>query len=221
MKAAALRFNALPRVVKWLVCFVVAIGAYFGAVEPYLGVVIGMRTQADDLENRHRERAALAGRLESSKSAFNSSVIAYGAPKFARSGDAVAELDRRVSTVLAAHNAIEKRRSAKDATPISMGQIASGGSGKERKLERAGLEVSFECETSELVLILKDLESSPEISAIGRMEIRKLGEIDKKTGAGYIAVTLAPEVWTFSKDGATSPEPGPAKEPVKDPEEQS
>ena len=218
LQAIVARYKAMSGIVRFLIWVFVFSGVLLGGVE-YVDAVGQLGGQADLLESRHRERAALRERLDSSKAAFNSAIVAYGTPKLSRTGDVVAELDRRVSTVLAAHNAIEKRRSAKDATGLTMGQISAGGSGNERKLDRVGLEVSFECETSELIAILKDLESSPEISSVGRIEIRKLGEIDKKTGAGYLAVTLAPEVWTFAKTTSGSAEPAitPNKEPANNP----
>jgi hypothetical protein len=105
--------------------------------------------------------------------------------------------------VLNGKAATEKRRLTRDnLTPLTLGVA--------QKVTRVGKELQLECETAELMTILRELEAAPEVSAVSRLDVRRISEVNPKTGGGVLSVTIVVEAWAVAPDGAATAKETPA-----------
>ncbi len=185
------KFSTLPRAGKWGVIFVVFLAAYFGVLEPYVTYLGGINTEADRIEAKLRERASLKGKLTNNAAVIDAGINAFGIPELPKIDDRSSALTRKLDSVLAGKNVTEKRRLTRDNLPaLTLGASTT--------IKRVGIELQIECETPELLAIIRELELAPEVSAVSRVDVRRISEVNYKTGGGLLAVSLVVEMWSIS-----------------------
>ena len=203
MKKLLESYWQMPRAGKWGVWFAVVMVLYFGAIEPYINFMNSVTVEADRIEARLRQRASLKDRLENNRAMIDAGIAAFGTPDLPQGDDRLAALDRKLSAVLNGKTATEKRRLTRDnLTPLTLGVA--------QKVTRVGKELQLECETAELMTILRELELAPEVSAVSRLDVRRISEVNPKTGGGVLSVTIVVEAWAIAPDGATTAKETPA-----------
>lgn len=205
------RYGALPRSGKWLAWLVAFLVLFFGVIDPYLGTLNKLNDESGRIEARLRERATLKEKLANNRAMLDAGIVAFGAAELAKSGgtsdDRLGALDRRISAVLANKQAVEKRRLTRENIPnLSYGGSPGDTSGTStaQRVLRFGKELQIECDTAELMMILRELETAPEVSAVSRVDVRRISDVNPKTGGGTLAVTMVVETWTLASDDANA-----------------
>ena len=199
MKNLRARWNTLPRSGKWLAIFVVFLVAYFAVLEPLMALNAGLIERADRIQASIRDRAASAEKIENTRAATENAIAAFGKPlppsETARAQDRFAAMERKVTEVLSRNTVTERRRTTREAIPLSDQRNAVGPAAN---LSRAGLELQIECDSEAMMNVLRDLERSAEVSAISRVDIRRISDNNRR-GGGTLQVTLLVETWVPSR----------------------
>ena len=215
MNALVARYHALPRAGKWLAWLGGFLAIFFGLVNPALSRAGEWSSSADKIETTLADRAAKKSLIENSSPELDRSMLAYGTPAMPQKRrDPQADLDRRVRQVLSAHGVTPKRSASKgpDAfqrpTKTADGRpIKSDGP----KLERYSVELSFECDTTRLLGVMRDLERAAEVSSLSKVVVRRIADSNSRGGKGdvsMLSVTLVPEMWVIAQ---TAPGAAPVK----------
>lgn len=197
MNALLAKYAALPRAAKWGVWAAGFLIAYFGVIEPYVTYVGQLTEQANSIEARLRQRAAVADKRANNDAALEAAIAIFGAPQISSASSPLAALDDKVSQLLKARNIGERQRFTRDNNPTIT--TAAG-----LKLKPYSIEIQFDCETADLTGLLKDIEASPDIAAISRLDIRRISEVNPKVGGGQLSVTMVVDAWSIAKEEAGS-----------------
>lgn len=184
MTLAALidRYNALPRSARWLGWLVALLVGYFGVVEPLLDWRTSLNQHADDLAARLDREHQLASDAATPGSTIAVSRAMFGAPMLP-GADAVRKqaFSSRVNAILRDHQVIA--RITERQTPVREAQ-ASSLVDPEFRVERLVLDLTFEASPDTVATILADLEKSEEVSAVGRLSVRKITDAPRSGGGG-------------------------------------
>jgi len=181
------RFVLLPRAARWLVIGGLGIGAYFAVVEPVLDATAKLDAQCAT----KLARLAAVSRDHVMDSSVESDVklgvqryglvSMPGAPK-----DRSDALNRRIAQVLMSHNVRDVTTTVKE-TPLSGNALArelsaagtgaatgiGGDSGTDIRVDRLVTELQFEASPETVAAVVADLERSPEIATISRLQVRR------------------------------------------------
>lgn len=210
MKGLIARFAALPRAARWLVLGGVAIAAYFAVVEPVLDATAKLDA-AYALKLARLEAAARDHATDSSvESDVKLGVQRYGlvsmpgAPK-----DRSEAVNRRIAQVLMAHSVRDVTTTVKE-TPLSGNTLArelgpSGDGGVELRVDRLVTELQFEASPEAVAAVVADLERSPEITTVSRVQLRKAaaggGSGSKSSSSRLVKAVVAAEAWQTVRKG--------------------
>lgn len=205
MNALLLKYRALPRSGKWLTWLVAFLAVFFGVINPAMTLAAQWSASAEKIEDTLADRAAKKTLIDNSAADLERSMLAFGKPAPPQKRrDPLADLDKRVRQVLNAHGISPKRSVNKgpDAfqrpTKTSDGRpIKSDGP----KLDRYSIELSFECDTTRLLAVMRDLERASEISSLGKVSVRRVVESNSRGGKSEFAllsVTMTPEMWVIA-----------------------
>lgn len=215
------RYKALPRAGKWSVWALGGLVLYFGVVETALAFSARVRGEADALEVSLKSRKAVAERATNTAGELEQNMVALGMPALPRQGDPVPALDRRITTVLSSHGVTPRRREPRPSAPVltGPGQREVAKIGPAVGVQRVAVDLNLECDTEQLAKILRDLEAAPEVTAISRLSIRKLG--DGRANDQKLGVTMSVEAWSLQSDSgkplADQPEDPPTSGPTDAP----
>lgn len=194
------RWRTMPRAMRWAVIALVAMGAYFAAVEPALAAMSKWSSRADgkqaQLDKYHSGRAA---RKEADAAA------ALGVTRFGlveAPGDATQRslaFNRKVAEVLE-KNGIQRPTTSSRQVPVSNNSALARQMGNDFRVERLVSDVSFDAEPEQIAKVVAELEKTPEISTVSRVQIR---QIAGDSNGRLVRATLAVEAWQYQKKGRT------------------
>lgn len=187
----ARQFKSMPRAAKWLIAFGVFIGAYFLVIEPVVEATSSYNAKADELDKELTRRRDTTERMTNTGADLERAMLAFGRPAIpGKLSNPYEALDRRLDQVIGAHSGVRAiRRSPGRPTPVT-----SGPANQPTKYTRQVIDLTIECDTQGLIEVLKDLERAPEVTAIGRVTVRKI-DAGRSRDSGLLSVQLAPEVW--------------------------
>jgi cobalamin biosynthesis protein CbiG len=193
------RYKALPRAGQWLIWFVAVLVGYFALVEPLLAHAAGVSTRADRLQSILDAQAKLAQERSQAGNLIERGLLATGLPNPPTpGGDPLGTLNRRVDRLARDHNITIKRRTERPNAPIPGNPEWNG-----QRLEQVGIEFVIDCDTPQLVAVLKDLESAPEVHAISQLRVQKISTpATGKDDPGLLSVTLLPVTWVLSREAS-------------------
>lgn len=193
-------WSRLPRVAQWSVLAIVLIAAYFLAIEPVLNLTGLYTSKADRIAAALRREKELAAPDSEDGRLLAQAARVFGKPLLP--GDPAAKpetLYRVVNRILREHlvddAVVNERAGPVQLRPEQLTALTDG----YHTIEKFSLEVAFEADPQTAVAVLADMESSPEVTAIGRVRIEKAN-----TRAGshdtdpLVRVMLAPEIWVLS-----------------------
>ena len=221
MNALLTRYHALPRAGKWLAWLGGFLALFFGLINPALSRAGEWGSSAEKIESTLADRAGKKALIDNSAAELERSMLAFGNPAMPQKRrDPLADLDRRVRQVLTAHGVTPKRSVNKGPEPFQRPTktadgraIKSDGS----KLDRYAIELSFECDTTRLLGVMRDLERAAEVSSLSKVIVRRIVESNSRGGKSDVAllsVTLVPEMWVIAPPAAGAV---PAKAPENRP----
>lgn len=205
MNALIDAYFRMPRAGRWLVLFVLFVGAYLLVVEPALDATNAARSRADNLESAlQRERRLLAPESDTGQM-LELGMENFGLPRHpAEPGARPEVLQRTVNAVLIRHgvtNATYSERSAAIRSDEAAGVVGLG-----NRLDRYVLDVSFDAEPAVVVAILSDLENARDVTAVSRVRIDKSGAGRSRTGqtgtGRDVRASIAVETWIAAPDTA-------------------
>ncbi len=188
------RWDALPRTGRWIAAAAGFMFAYFVVVEPTLDATASLSARADVLQSGiDRRRASAVG---ASDAAGNAALAAsrFGAALPPGGAERAAELNARVERVLRDKSVLSLTIRTRALVPLGRtvfaGLIPDG-----QQAQRLVLDVDFECGPVVATEILAELEQSPEVTAVGRVIIRKIEREGKKA----VRVSVSPETWVITQ----------------------
>ncbi|MBL8745351.1 MAG: hypothetical protein JNK58_03235 [Phycisphaerae bacterium] len=187
------RWNSLPRAGRWLVAAAAFMLAYFVVVEPALDATARAAARADVLQAAlDRRRATAAGASDAARNA-TLAATKFGAALPPGGSDRPAALNACIERVLrdrpVSALAIRTRAMVPLGRAVFAGLIPEG-----QQAQRLVLDVDFECAPPVAAEILAELEQAPEVTAVGRVIMRKI----ERDGRRAVQVSLSPETWVIT-----------------------
>lgn len=185
MNRAVAAYKSLPRAGRWFVWALVCVAAYFGVVEPVIDRASGISARAD------AAAAALvaydSGRSTQDREAAD---IRRGLRQFGpvllpgEPGERSVAFNRRITEIL-------DKQGVK--YPLSTVKTASLGAGPldksmpaGQRVERLIRDVQFDATPEQVSAVLAELERSPEVASVSRVQIRRAGEGRGGAGGGGV-----------------------------------
>lgn len=198
-------FHGLPRAGQWLVLLGVSLVGYFAVVEPVLDATATARGRVETLRSAIRVGLEGAGGAKSDREAVELGARLFGDARFPGEEKAGSEaLSKRVADVLRSHGVREYTQADRRLT-LTTGTLTRE-VGAEHRVERIVKDIQFEASPDALAAVLADLERSPEVSAISRLQFRKAGSGAGGRGASakVLRANMAVETWVTVKKGRQS-----------------
>lgn len=199
MSALLTRWNALPRAARWMILLLLALGAYFGVVEPALDWRARAALRADALEAGLRRGAERAAQDAAATSAIALAASRFGQPLPPAGEERLRALNDRVESIF--RSASVTGLTIRSRTPSTLARDTSAGLAPPgRQVQRIVLDIEFEAAPETAAEIIAALERAPEVAAVGRITMRR---IDRDTSR-RVAVSIAPEAWVIAQQGGRS-----------------
>lgn len=193
----AARWGSMPRAMKWSLMAALGVGLYFGVVEPALGAMARWNSRADlkedeliKFDNERRSRQAMDEQATLGVSRFGI-VEAPG-----EAGERSQVFNQKVSSILVANGAKRSTTNAREvALPSNSALVRDLGS--EYTVQRLVSDIQFDGEPEQVAKIISEMESSPEVSSVSRVDIRQIaGETE---GGRLVHASISIEAWQFKK----------------------
>ena len=205
MKTLLEQFERLPRVGKWSIAGVGALGLYFGGFEPSVDQAANLSSRADTTESALLEWTGGSSTRKGDVDTVSHGIQLFGAveppgPESERSQ----LLLSRLSEVLKSHKVSEYTVRERSLT-LKQGPLTALTPAHAR-IKRVVRDVAFECSQDTLPLIVADLEKSSEVSAVSRLYVLKTSSTSRRDSspARSLTVTLSVETWGVAREGAPS-----------------
>lgn len=183
------RYQSLPRSMKWMLWLAVAVGGYFGIVEPMLIHMgqLNLDTEerlaaVDSLENRGRT-TELRERIE----------LQYGQPRLVAASDrgSLQPLVRRVLT----DNGITAPTSSTDPDSFEIPRVDDPST--RIRVQRSTVSATFVASPEVVTSILQELEGDPNVSRIRELTLKR------NVRDRSLEVRLVVESWSLASATAT------------------
>jgi hypothetical protein len=188
MNAIMAWYREQQRAVRWSIWAAVGLVAYFGILEPVVDASLRASREAD-------LREAALNRLAESAADWEAEALAVR--KFGRmelpadTNTRTLRLNRAVTAVLEAHG-VRRHTSSTKMTSMEQGPLQAAVPATDQ-VWRFVREIQFEASPEVVASILADLERSPDISCISRVQLRRGGEANR--GDRVVRATVAVEAW--------------------------
>jgi hypothetical protein len=187
-------YRSLPRAARWSLWALAGVLAYFAAVEPLVDLYAS-------LNRRVTERSALLVGFDRSRHKADDALasVATGIARFgevAPPGDPDARPDafgRKVAAVLTSHG-IKDQKTTTRSSALGRGPLLDS-LGQGAQVMRYAIEVQFDGTPEQVGAIIADLERTPEVAAVTKVQIRRLDEDRSRT----VHATISAETWLLSR----------------------
>ena len=199
----ALRWSETPRVVKWALLAAAVLALYFAAL-PALDKLNDWNTRADNLARALSDKAKVRQETLSGAKLVEQATGMFGRPKPPeRTSDTRGRLERRINQVFAVHKVQSQRTQYDEPAPLGEVDGAHSLMATGERLDKLVVKLTFETDMETLAAILKELESSPEIALVSRVNLKKQQPTGRRRDEpGALAVVLTAEAWGTSKPAA-------------------
>lgn len=192
------RFRELPRALQWAMYGLLAMGAYFGVVEPLLDRTGEMGGRASALEASLRTYAASKGKLDAAVSTTKGGERVFGEIALP------AELSKRSTEFSSAIDEIMRRHSIQNVTSGSRNTVLEKGplveyfrAGNQQRVEKLVKDLTFLATPEQFAAALADLEREPLVTTISRVGVRQTDGQDRFNR--MLRVNIAAESWVVVK----------------------
>jgi hypothetical protein len=187
-------YRSLPRAARWSFWALAGLLAYFAMVEPLVNLYASMNRRAKD------QSSLLVGFERSRRKADDAQAsVATGVARFgevAPPGDPDARPDafsRKVAAVLTTHG-IKDQKTTTRSSALGKGPLLES-LGQGAQVMRYAIEVQFDGTPEQVAAIIADLEKTPEVAAVTKLQIRRLDEDHSRT----VHATISAETWLLSR----------------------
>lgn len=187
------RWESLPPTGRWAAMAAAFMAAYFLVIEPTLDWRASLSARGDVLQSGiDRRRAQQAGSSEAAgKAALAASRFGEvrGPGGAERPGELNACVERILRDRAVTGLSIRTRALVPLGRAVFAGLIPEG-----QQAQRLVLDVDFESSPAVAAEILAEMEQAPEVTAVGRVIVRRIEREGKKA----VQVSLSPETWVIS-----------------------
>lgn len=172
------------------------LGAFYGIIDPALGLAQKWNVSAQAKLERLSRSGREAAELSEAEGDIKNGVLRFGVVALPGAAKERSDaLNRRVGQVLRSHGVTDHTSSVKE-MPLGSASFDQQ-FGSDVRVERLVTELQFEASPDSVAAVLADLERSPEIAAVSRVQIRKASANgqEKKSSSRTVRATLAVEAW--------------------------
>ena len=185
------RWHALPRAARWLVWLVGLLVVYFAGIEPALDAAARLRAKADAAQRTLSQQASIAQSASTAGALMARGTTALGVPDepplASSTADPLVALNSRIDRSAREHGVSIRRRTQRPREAMT-GAVFGG-----EALERVGVEIVVECDTRQLMAMVRDLEAAPEVHALRSVRVQR--QSLTPGGGGVLQATLVPETF--------------------------
>ncbi len=209
------RFQSFPRAIRWAILGAAVIILYFAVVEPVLDLTNRFSAKADLLAASLRKIRALQSADSDQGRVLASGQASFGTPLLpidpANTPDAIHHLvDRVLETQGVSVRTTNERR-----IPLRDEEfnILAGGAGS---IDRFILDVTFDATPETVTAIVAQLEQSPQVAAVSRVEVRRpeagrSGSSGAAPAGRTVKATVSSEAWIVAASRIASAVGGPGR----------
>lgn len=190
------RWRGLPRSMRWLVLAGAVVVGYLGVVDPMLAARQEANVSADRSAARLQEFARQSNRLQGAGAEIARGTSRFGAVGVpGRDSGTVSAASRKIREALTDRGIEEWNIQTQRASelPRVLEDLLEDESDE---LQRVTFNVTLTDEPEVVVAVLSEIERMPEVTTIGRLEIRRASGEE-----GRVTATLYPETWTIVRRG--------------------
>lgn len=192
------RFRSLPRAARWLAWGGAGLVVYFAFVQPTVDLILSLNGRAagarSELGSEGREREA----REQAGAQVRAGMGLYGKVAFpGEPAERSEAFNRKVNEVLSRHSIKGDRRVTR-AAPLEAGPLDTV-AGQNRRIERLIMDIQFDASPEQVSAVLADLESTPEVAAVSRIQLRREAGADAGAGSRSLRVNLSVEAWLLAR----------------------
>lgn len=186
------RFNELPRAARWAIIGTVTIVAplmYFD----YLGKFADQwNNEADDIRSRVRQVALTNSELDGGRS-MKDLISGIGVvEKPADEAKANEALTETVNAIIKRHTVSKDDFKIRRPARLPTGTLEKIVKGSNKRVEKLTGELRFEATSENMLAIIAELESSPDIESVSHVRLNKL------SGTRKLSVQLQVEAWILA-----------------------
>lgn len=188
----------LPRAARWGLVAALGVGVYFLAIEPILDSMNRYNGDADTKAATLASHAKSAAELKSDAEQIALGVSRYGDVE--EPGDPekrALEFNRAIDEVLD-KNGVREHTSTTRTSPMGSGPLAAR-AGAEFRVDRLIKDIQFNSDPETAAAVVADLERSPVVATVSRLQIRQADSRDK--AVRQVRVSLAVEAWMLARKG--------------------
>ncbi len=196
MSTLGQRWAQAPRAIRWALVGGVVVAAYFGVVEPAIDTMLKLNSRTESriaaLTAFDRQQQAREGADRAASRAVESfgMVEPPGEPS-ARSG----AFNKAINKILE-DNQIASPTITTREVPLPLSTLANAVAPDER-VEKITREITFDSTPEQMARVLADLERTPEVAGVPRVQARPITD---KPGR-LLRVTITAEAWQTKKKG--------------------
>lgn len=188
----------LPRAARWALIAVAVIVAYFAVIEPALNHLNSLRARVSAKEAIIANAVRDKPKIDSASATIRLGVGRYGQIGFNFSDEVDTRsttFNQEVAAILRTHGVGQHTSTTRPAT-LGTGPLLDA-VGQGFRVERLINEYQFDAEPEVVTAVLADLERTPLVTAISRVQIRKG---DPREGR-KVKATIAAELWSRTPKG--------------------
>jgi len=194
MNALLAWYSGQQRAVKWGVWAAAGLAAYFGLVEPIVEGTLKAGRAADVREASLRKLADAGADSEAEALAIRT----FGRLELpADANTRTLKLNQAVTAVLDSHG-VRRHTSSTKLTSMEQGPLQAAVPATEQ-VWRFVREIQFEAAPEVFAAVLADLERSPDVSCVSRVQLRRGGEANR--GDRVVRASVAVETWIQAPRG--------------------
>jgi hypothetical protein len=193
-------FSALPRAAKWALTGLVVVALYFLVIERMMDLINVINGKADISANTLSKFAASSEpqkhALETLKLGFRTfGDVDFPADQAARTGAFNSTVDRILK-----EQRVSNAKSRTKNAPLGQGPLANK-LGSDQRVERVVRDIEFDATPEAITQVIADLERSPVVATVSKVQIRSVDTKDKSSRQLHAALTA--EAWVLGlKKGA-------------------
>lgn len=205
------RFNSLPRAVRWAAYAGAIVIGYFVVVEPALVYKQSLDTAADEAyavlraakDQTHRsEGRSMDVRVGRKR---YGEVLAPAGPDEAGVRARMLAFSQRITEILDRHAVTGRQETTPQSGRLSPGPLSAHYASVlrgEATLLRMVRDIEFTASPETVAAVIADLESTPEISALTRVQIRKADAGRSGAASRLVTVNISAETWIVTRRGS-------------------
>lgn len=186
------RFNELPRAAKWAIIGTVTIIGFLIYTDYLRTFANEWNSEADGIRSQVRQAASTNSELDGGRS-MEDLISGIGVvEKPADEAKANEALTETVNAIIKRHTVSKDDFKIRRPARLPTGTLEKIVRGSNKRVEKLTGELRFEATSENMLAIIAELESSPDIESVSHVRLNKL------SGRGKLSVQLQVEAWILA-----------------------